>query len=73
MVPKDWRAFPASGKTRAIGDAWVESSSSAVLKVPSVTIEHEHNFILNLSHSDFSTITIGAPRSLEIDPRLLTG
>lgn len=39
------------------GDAWLESGTSAVLKVPSVIIPGEFNYLINTNHSDFNRLT----------------
>jgi RES domain-containing protein len=70
LLPRDWRSYPPPMQTRNIGDGWVRSASSVVLKVPSAVIVHEHNFLINPSHPDFSKMVIGVPRPLDIDPRL---
>ena len=36
--PKNWKSYPAPKNLRAIGDAWVASGKSAVLRVPSVLV-----------------------------------
>jgi len=70
LLPKDWRNAPPPLLTQIIGDDWVRSASSAILKVPSAIIVHEHNFLLNPLHPDFSKLVISVPRPLDIDPRL---
>jgi len=69
-LPSDWRTFPGPFELKRIGDLWVESHSSAVLKVPSVIVPHEWNYVLSLEHEDFESIEIGSPINFEIDPRL---
>jgi len=69
LLPKDWRNSPPPLQTQIIGDDWVRSASSAILKVPSALFVHEHNFLMNPLHPDFSKLVIGVPRPLDIDPR----
>ena len=45
--------------------------SSVVLRVPSVIIESEFNFLLNPGHPDFSRVRVGRPRRFRFDPRVL--
>jgi RES domain-containing protein len=66
----NWRVQPPSPVTQVLGDAWVESGRSAVLKVPSVVVPEESNFLINPAHQDFRKVRIGRPQPLEIDPRL---
>jgi len=52
-LPKDWNSRPISPSTRAIGDRWVKEQSSAVLRVPSIVVPDEYNYLLNPNHPDF--------------------
>lgn len=70
LLPKDWRNSPPQLKTQIIGDNWVRSASSAILRVPSAVIVHEHNFLMNPLHPEFAKLAISVPRPLVIDPRL---
>lgn len=70
-LPADWRDEPPPPSTKRIGDAWVKAARSAVLHIPSVIIPGESNYLLNTSHPDFKTITIGKPEPFSFDQRLL--
>lgn len=69
-LPPGWRAGEPSASTREIGDAWVRSARSVVLRVPSVIIESEHNYLLNPRHPEFSRVRLAQPRRFAFDPRL---
>jgi len=69
-LPASWRDHPPPPETRAIGDRWVAEGNSAVLRVPSVVVPSEFNFILNPSHPAFADIRIGDPMLFPFDPRL---
>ena len=69
-LPADWKAVPAPQSTMDIGTNWVEKAHSSVLKVPSVVIETEHNYLLNPIHPDFKRLKISAPKSFEFDSRM---
>lgn len=69
-LPKNWKAFPAPRATRILGDQWVFSRESAVLRVPSVVIPDESNYLLNPLHEDFKKLIIGAPKLFRYDWRL---
>src|SRR4051812_31359126 len=60
-LPVDWKKRPASDSTKEIGDRWILSNESAVLKVPSVIVAEESNFLLNPNHPDFRSVLIGDP------------
>lgn len=70
-LPADWRALPAPASTKALGTAWARAMRSAVLRVPSVVLPSESNYLLNPAHPAFDRIELGAAQELDIDPRLL--
>jgi len=70
-LPSDWRAFPSPAVLQTIGDEWIARSDSLVLKVPSVAIDEEHDYLINPEHSDFPRISVGAPEPFEFDRRLI--
>lgn len=70
-LPADWRTLGTRGALQAIGRAWLEEGSSAVLAVPSAVVPAEHNYLLNPRHRDFARIVIGEPKALDVDVRLL--
>ena len=69
-LPQDWRASPPSSKTQDVGSEWVARGSSVLLRVPSVIVAHEHNYLINPVHKDFSRLAISGPSPLHIDGRL---
>ncbi|MXV51665.1 RES domain-containing protein [Pedobacter sp. HMF7647] len=56
--------------TQALGDEWLKSGSSAILKVPSAIIDLEFNYLLNPNHQDFSKVKIVQVNKFTFDPRL---
>ena len=72
-VPSDWRANPPTRSTQAIGDKWVEQAGAPVLRVPSVVVPEEWNYLLNPDHPDFVQIEIGNPAKFDFDPRFSRG
>ena len=71
-LPDNWRHSPAPPELQSIGDGWLRSSRSAVLSVPSAIIEHERNYLINATHSDFRRIKRSSPEPFSLDLRLLT-
>lgn len=71
-LPRDWRADPPPAGLKAIGDEWVAAGSSVVLRVPSVLVAGESNFLINPRHRDFSKLRVGEPLPFRFDPRLKT-
>jgi len=69
-LPANWRDYPPPPDTKAIGDLWVAQGSSLVLRVPSVIVPTEFNYVLNPAHPAFADLTIGEPMPFPFDPRL---
>jgi len=73
LLPAGWRAYPAPQGLRVIGDEWIRSGASAVLKVPSAITVREYNFLINPAHEGFGKIVFGGEEPLDIDARILKG
>ena len=70
-LPRSWRQSPPPAAVQHVGDAWVAAGRSPVLKVPSVIVPTEWNYVLNPAHPAFTRITIGPRKPVKFDPRLL--
>jgi RES domain-containing protein len=70
-IPDGWRESPPPPATQAIGDLWVAAGTSVVLRVPSVIVPGESNFLLNPGHPDFRRLRIGDAASFPFDARLV--
>ncbi len=70
-LPEDWRNPLLPSSSQKMGQAWVEEGLSSVLKVPSVLIPGENNYLINPKHLNFGKLEIGIPEPFEFDPRLL--
>ena len=71
QLPTNWRQSPTPAAVRSVGDQWIASARSAVLKVPSAVVEEESNYLINPAHADFKLIEIGQFQPIRLDPRLL--
>ena len=69
-LPADWRVMPAPASTAAVGSRWARRAKTLVLKVPSVIVPSEFNYLVNPLHPDFGAIVLGKPRPFTFDPRL---
>jgi RES domain-containing protein len=69
-LPEGWRAYPAPASTQRIGDAWVRRAASPVLRVPSILVPGESNFLLNPRHPEFGRLKIARPEPVAMDSRL---
>lgn len=72
-LPEDWRHDQAA--TRAIGDAWLDSVSAPLLRLPSVIVPFaetkDRNAMINHRHADAQKITIHDVTPYTVDLRLL--
>ncbi len=69
-LPESWDARPYGPASQQVGDEWVQSEASLVLRVSSVVVPAEDNYLINPGHSEFGGLEIGGPRPLKPDPRL---
>lgn len=67
--PSDWRSF-GSPTAAGAGGAWLLAAETAVLRVPSVVVPREANFVVNPGHPHASRIVVSEPESIAWDPRL---
>lgn len=70
-LPDNWQDNPSPDNLRAIGDTFVARNQYALLRLPSVIVPEEHNYLLNPAHKDFKRIKPFASRSLRVDERLV--
>jgi RES domain-containing protein len=52
-LPSNWRKLGAYFELQKRGSEWYEKQESLILKVPSVVIPAEYNYIINTEHPDF--------------------
>lgn len=71
-LPPNWKAIPHAHGTQEIGDKFASEGIFAVLKVPSVVVQDEFNYLINPLQADSHKITIMAIESFNFDERLFT-
>lgn len=69
-LPSSWRGYPAPVETQEIGNRWLAGQTSVVLRVPSVIVPLESNFLVNPSHPEFRSLSIGPAVPFTFDARL---
>ncbi len=69
-VPETWRETPYTTAPQAFGAEWVQAQRSVTLRVPSVVVPGEFNYLLNPAHPQFKKVRIGKPEPFSFDPRL---
>jgi len=70
-LPEDWPEYTNYANCQALGDAWLNSSNTSVLQVPSSIIPEEFNYLINPLHLDFRRISIQATENFSFDERLV--
>jgi RES domain-containing protein len=70
-LPESWRRIEPSPEVQRLGDAWLAGATSAVLRVPSVIVPTEWNYLLNPAHPHFPRIKIGPRIPVRLDLRLI--
>lgn len=68
-LPADWRSRLSI--TRTIGDRWIESVRTALLRVPSALSPQTQNHLINPRHPAFREIRIVKTWDYALDPRLV--
>jgi RES domain-containing protein len=69
VMAKSWRTDLLA--TRQAGDRWLQSSRTALLRVPSVIVPATWNVLINPRHPDSAQIRVLDTFSHGLDPRLL--
>lgn len=70
-LPPGWSDVALSSECRAIGDAWLKSSTTPLLRIPSAPVPEESNYLFNPRHQDATAVRIVDARPFAFDQRLL--
>jgi len=70
-LPSDWHKYPAPLALQEYGLNWVNSGESLLLRVPSVQVRQEYNFLINPTHPDMAGVKIAAIEDFFYDERLV--
>ncbi len=69
-LPSGWDDLPHGMSSQKFGDAWIQSNRYLALKVPSVVVSVEHNYILNPNHKEFERLPVLKMDNISFDQRL---
>jgi RES domain-containing protein len=69
-LPVGWDAIPEGLVSRNLGSSWLKSGRTALLSMPSVIIDEEHNVMVNPAHPDCARIRATKLRRFLYDPRV---
>jgi len=66
----NWKEFPRVKQTRELGDRIVMENKFCLIKVPSVVVPGDFNYLINPEHKDFNKIKIIDSAKFPFDDRL---
>jgi RES domain-containing protein len=68
-----WSGTPVDDieKTRQVGDSFLKLNQKCLLKVPSVIVPEEYNYLFNPKHADAADLSLIHERAFTFDDRLL--
>ncbi|HUC83502.1 MAG TPA: RES family NAD+ phosphorylase [Flavisolibacter sp.] len=69
-LPKNWQELPAPIETQEWGSKHLQEATHLALRVPSVIIPSEYNYILNPLHPDFKKVKLKEVCPFTFDPRI---
>ncbi len=69
-LPPDWRMSLSMYDTQQIGNNFVINSIKMVLKVPSIIVQGEFNYLINPLHKNIKKVKIKKTAPFIFDPRL---
>ena len=69
-LPKSWNSHPPSIYSQQVGDAFIMANEFCVLKVPSVVVYGDFNYLINPHHKEFNRIKIQSVDDFPFDQRL---
>lgn len=70
LLPKDWNSYPSPSSLKKMGDTFARNNKALLLKVPSVIVEDEYNYVLNVNHPDLLKVKIVGSKPFLFDKRL---
>ena len=60
-LPSDWKSFPYDHSTQALGVQFISDAKYLIIKVPSVVVQDEFNYLINPAHKSFGKVKVVAP------------
>lgn len=70
ILNKEWNSFTFSRKCQNYGSEFLAENKGLILKVPSVIVPNEYNYIINPNHPDFNKIRLDEVNKFYFDTRL---
>lgn len=67
QLPGDWTLVPHAVSTQLIGDKFLKEGKYAVMKVPSVVVPGDYNYLVNPLHDAFAKVKVKKTEQLSFD------
>jgi RES domain-containing protein len=68
-LQKGWEQVNHFSYCQSMAADWLNSATTAILKVPSAIIKKEYNYLINPQHADFKTIKLTGTEDFSFDMR----
>lgn len=69
-LPENWRESLPMSETQKLGNEFVLNSSKMILKVPSMVVPGEFNYLINPKHKNIGKVRIKKVEAFRFDTRL---
>ncbi len=70
-LPENWRAVPSPRDLKQLSYNWIKKQDTLILKVPSIIVPQEPNYIINPFHKDFKDVVLKEVVPFYFDNRVL--
>jgi len=70
-LPEDWNNIEPSDSTAIVSSDWLKANEYLTLRVPSVVVEGEYNYLINPAHADFMKVRVLQNEAFNFDNRLI--
>jgi len=68
-LKKNWEQFSNFSYCQSMANKWLANATAVILRVPSVIIKKEYNYLINSQHRDFKLIKLVGVEDFNFDER----
>ena len=70
QLPTNWNEYPHPNETQQIGDRFIRENDFLVMRVPSVVVYEEYNYLINPRHSLMQKVQVSDLSPFNFNDRL---